>query len=119
MILQLVDRNEEMVFAWNKYFSNSKDVKVYCADFLSIPADVYACPGNSFGIMDGGLDKKITKKFGNQVPDGFRKLIYQSDLKEILVGQSISLNINVAKLTDPIKAKGFILAPTMRVPMIL
>lgn len=115
MKIILVDRNIEMCNQWNLQFKDCKDVEVYCDDFFSIQSDCMVSPNNSFGFMDGGLDDKI-RKFYEKNDIDIEKTV-QGEIKEhngeLLVGQAIYFSFNSKKFPD------LIVAPTMRVPMIL
>lgn len=113
MIVQFVDRNEEMCNEWDLQFKDCKDVIIHCGDFFSLKTDCVVSPSNSFGFMDGGLDLIISKKLGWQVQEKLQKQINEKYFGELLVGQAELIE------TDCREVPFCISAPTMRVPMIL
>ena len=113
MLIQLVDRNQAMINAWNDKFQDDKDVITYCGDFFDLNTDCVISPANSFGFMDGGLDGAITNRLGRQTQNNVQEFIHKTPMKELLVGQAILVETGNADIPYCISA------PTMRVPMIL
>lgn len=113
MLIQLVDRNPEMVNAWNKKFQEDDDVVTFCGDFFALDTDCIVSPANSFGFMDGGLDGVITQRLGRQTQINVQDFISKSPMNELLVGQAILVETGNKEIPYCISA------PTMRVPMIL
>jgi O-acetyl-ADP-ribose deacetylase (regulator of RNase III) len=112
MKIQLIDRNLEMCEQWKRHFENW-DVIVHHGDFFSLPTDCVVSPANSFGFMDGGLDRIITNKLGYQVEMRLQEKIKKHYDGELLVGQATLIP------TDHSEIPYCISAPTMRVPLIL
>jgi len=77
MIIQLVDRNNEMCEQWASHYKGCNDVIVHCGDFFSLKTDCVVSPANSFGFMDGGLDLAISNKLGWQVQKKLQKQIQE------------------------------------------
>jgi O-acetyl-ADP-ribose deacetylase (regulator of RNase III) len=120
MKIRLVDRNIEMCNQWNLQFKDCEDVEVYCDDFFDIQSDCIVSPSNSFGFMDGGLDNNIRKfyeKKGTDIYKTVQDVIYKDYFGELLVGQCFYLPLFSFTKID--KIPDLIVAPTMRVPMIL
>ena len=113
MVIQLIDRSQDMCDAWTDEFNECEDVIIYCDDFFAAPTDCVVSPANSFGFMDGGLDGVITKRLGPQTQKNVQDHIKKTDMKELLVGQAILVE------TGDVDIPYCISAPTMRVPMIL
>lgn len=113
MLIQLIDRNEEMCNQWKLYFQDCKDVVVHHGDFFGQPTDCVVSPANSFGFMDGGLDYVISMKLGWHIQNKLQHEIYKSEMVELLVGQAILIETNVKEIPYLISA------PTMRVPLII
>ncbi|PAW65772.1 MAG: hypothetical protein B9S38_14695 [Verrucomicrobiia bacterium Tous-C4TDCM] len=62
---QSKEASEEL--AWNT--RSCPGIIVQCGDFATIPDfDCIATAGNSFGLMDAGMDLAILKFFGPHVP---------------------------------------------------
>lgn len=120
MKINLVDRNKGMCDEWNKQFKDCLDVSVCHGDFLDNISDCIVSPCNSMGFMDGGLDNEIRKFYEKNNIDIEKKVqdyIYNNFDGELLVGQSFYYPLRKTDLSD--KTPYLIVAPTMRVPMIL
>jgi len=113
MIFNLVDRNEEMCRQWNLYFKDCDDVVIHHGDFFSLKTDCIVSPANSFGFMDGGLDRIISNVVGWNTEMKLQKVISEKYSGELLVGQAELIE------TDYEQIPYCISAPTMRVPTIL
>lgn len=113
MLIQLVDRNEEMCDEWSTEFMDCDDVIVYCDDFFAPETDCIVSPANSFGFMDGGLDGVITRRLGRQTQINVQESIAKRPMNELLVGEAIIVETGNQEIPWCISA------PTMRVPMIL
>lgn len=111
MQIILVDRSEAMLQAWEYYFSGQKDVTISLGDITTIDCDAVVSPANSFGFMDGGLDRALSEHFGWDLQERLQKQIKESPEGELLIGQSILLE------TFNKQTPYLISAPTMRVPM--
>lgn len=89
-------------------------IRLLQKDFQSIGNDNLKCgrfavvaPGNSFGIMDGGFDLEILKRFGTGVQAEVQAKIAEEYFGELPVGCAVT-----ARLIPLI-----VYAPTMQVPM--
>ncbi|WP_055447704.1 macro domain-containing protein [Lacinutrix mariniflava] len=111
MKIKLVFIDEFLGKAWSKYFSEIDNVEIIKGDISKIECDAVVSPANSFGFMDGSLDYVLSERFGWHIQDSLKKLIYESDEGELLVGKTITLE------TGDSKVPFLISAPTMRVPM--
>lgn len=89
MQLLLWDMNSQLCDAWTKEFSDLRDVSVHNVKLEDAPAaDCIVAAGNSFGIMDGGLDAAMAYQFPDVVAnigEGIAAEFYG----EIPVGQSL------------------------------
>lgn len=67
--LILCDRNPGIVREWKRVFWNNPEVRILDRDILTVGEpglDVtLVAPGNSYGIMTGGLDLDIARRFPN------------------------------------------------------
>lgn len=97
--------------AWETHFSEYSDVHIIDGDITKISCDAVVSPANSFGFMDGSLDYLLSERFGWHIQEALQKEIQESDLGELLVGNTITLK------TGDEKVPYLISAPTMRVPM--
>jgi len=94
-----------------RFDAQKEDVEFSCDDiFLGPPVDAIVSPANSFGYMDGGIDRVYCTKLGWQVQDNVQAEIAKRPFKELLIGQAI-----VAPTGSDL-VKWIIAAPTMRLP---
>lgn len=109
--LILVDVNPHMCAAWKATFANHKNVEVVNDYFQNIPEyDCMVSAANSYGRMDGGIDRHITDYFGQQLMDRVQSHIVEHYLGEQPIGSSFIIPTHHAK--HPFLAH----TPTMRVP---
>lgn len=108
---KLCSINTQLISSWKKEFKNYPEVEIIKGDIFSQKADAIVCPGNSFGLMDAGLDKLAKDYFGLSLE---KKL--QEKIKTIYYGE---LPVGVATIleTDNKEFPYFISSPTMRAPM--
>ena len=92
-------------------FSDVEDVKVVQDSLLTQNADAIVSPANSFGIMDGGIDKEITEQLGLSLEIKLKQIIADKYFGELSIGDAVVVTINKPSF------KYMIAAPTMRVPM--
>lgn len=112
--LILVDVNPHMCAAWKAAFAHHENVEVVHDYFQNIPAyDCMVSAANSYGQMDGGIDRHITDYFGQQLMDRVQAHIVAHYLGEQPIGSSFIIPTNHAK--HPFLAH----TPTMRVPDII
>lgn len=122
-MITFVDRNREMVRAWEDAFSHleGKDrdgFKIVEGSIFDVGATAIVSPANSFGFMDGGLDQAILDNLGQRLSGGVWDIQdkLQAQIRyefggELLVGQATLVR------TSSDKIPFVIAAPTMRVPM--
>lgn len=112
MQIVVVDRNKEAaeVFEWR--FRSLPLVESVHGSFESLERfDCIATAGNSFGLMDAGIDLAIVKFFGKHVADEIQRRIKTEFLGEQPVGTSIIVGTGHPEHTFVAHT------PTMRVPM--
>ncbi|MBL8600609.1 MAG: macro domain-containing protein [Myxococcales bacterium] len=63
----LVDVNPKMVAAWREVFADHPEVDIKVGSMLDQAVDVWVCPTNPRGQMDGGLDAVIKRHLGPQI----------------------------------------------------
>jgi O-acetyl-ADP-ribose deacetylase (regulator of RNase III) len=87
-------------------------IEVAVGKFEEIPAfDCVATAGNSFGLMDAGMDLAVLKFFGPQLQENIQKHILEEYLGEQPVGKCLLVQTGHAR-------HSFVAhAPTMRIPM--
>ena len=112
MKLILIDRSRDFSDVLRWQFRTHPEVEVVCGRFEELPTfDCVITAGNSFGLMDAGMDLAVVRYFGSQVMELIQKRILDDYLGEQPVGTSIIVPTGHA--THPYVAH----APTMRVPM--
>lgn len=109
MTIQLVDISKEMTDSWRRHFHDC-DVTIFNGDLFSLKTDCVVSPSNSFGFMDGGVDRIIMRRFGPQLQERIKRKISLLPTGELLVGDSVILD------TRDNEIPYCIFAPTMRVP---
>jgi len=113
--IRLISIDKELCSAWRVEFKDTHDVDIIEGDYFSVESDVMVSPANSFGFMDGGLDKLISEKLGWHIQEKVQKFIHENEnyTGELLVGDSFVVP------TEDERWEYLMIAPTMRVPMIL
>lgn len=110
MNLLLFTDQEQVIEAWEKEFHGYDGVTVYQGALEDIPeADCLVTAGNSFGIMDGGLDAAVKLQFPDAATN-VTEAIAANYLGEIPVGQAIIVPTN----DEIFRYLGYV--PTMRFP---
>jgi O-acetyl-ADP-ribose deacetylase (regulator of RNase III) len=111
LILAAVEKS--LADAWQKFCGDLDFVSVHQGSILDVECDAIVSPANSFGFMDGGIDAVYLSHFGYDLQTRVRRQIFEYHHGELVVGAA-----DVVETND--KAIPFlIVAPTMRVPMIL
>jgi O-acetyl-ADP-ribose deacetylase (regulator of RNase III) len=112
MRLILVDRGREFTDVLRWEFRPHPEVEIVCGPFEELPAfDCVITAGNSFGLMDAGMDLAVVRYFGTTLMERIQKLILNDHLGEQPVGTS--LIVPTGHPEHPFVAH----TPTMRVPM--
>jgi O-acetyl-ADP-ribose deacetylase (regulator of RNase III) len=112
MKLLLVDINKSIYESFQKHFGEEENVEIYNCPFQELPYfDCMVSPANSFGQMNGGIDKHIRDYFGVQLEQRVQEYIYQEFLGEQPIGTSFIIETNNKE--HPYLAH----TPTMRIPM--
>jgi O-acetyl-ADP-ribose deacetylase (regulator of RNase III) len=100
----------ELHDAWNKYLGDLDFISIHQGDILKEPSDCVVSPANSFGYMDGGIDRLYTKFFGQQLQERLQYEITEYCNGELLVGQALCISTRHTHIPYMISA------PTMRLP---
>lgn len=112
MRLIIVDRGKEFCDVAQWQFRSHPEVQVFCGRFEDVPSfDCVVTAGNSFGLMDAGMDLAVVRFFGRHVMERIQKQILDDFLGEQPVGTCIIVATD--HTTHPYVAH----SPTMRVPM--
>lgn len=86
--LILCDFSEELCKEWKIAFAEFPEVEIHHGIFEHIDFDCINSAGNSFGLMDGGIDEAITMYFGQQMMDRVQNMIIDKYGGEQPVGTS-------------------------------
>jgi O-acetyl-ADP-ribose deacetylase (regulator of RNase III) len=87
-------------------------VEVHLGSFESMASfDCVATAGNSFGLMDAGMDLAVVKYFGTHVQERIQRRILEDFCGEQPVGTAFL--VETGRVDHPYVAH----APTMRIPM--
>jgi O-acetyl-ADP-ribose deacetylase (regulator of RNase III) len=111
VILAAVER--DLADAWERHCGDLECVTVHRGSILDVSCEAVVSPANSFGFMDGGIDRLYSYHFGREVQDRLRELIRSRHHGELLVGTA-----EIVETGHP-RIPFLIASPTMRVPMIL
>ena len=110
--LILVDPIQELCDAWQQAFEKLPSVSVVNGRFEDLNEyDCMVSAGNSFGLMDGGVDLAIIRYFGIELMDRVQAHILDRYCGEQPVGTAFIIETGHAE--HPFLAH----TPTMRVPM--
>lgn len=90
--LHLRDTNEAVVTALQVHFKNLPGVQISHGDILDMEADAIVSPANSFGFMDGGIDLAYSRRFGWDLQDRLRDLLWREHDGELPVGQAVVID---------------------------
>jgi len=103
--------DEKLVESWKDEFKPYPEVDIIEEDIFRQTADAIVSPGNSFGLMDAGLDKLMCDYFGKDLENQLQGKIRGDHYGELPVGTATILQV------DDRNFSYFISSPTMRVPM--
>jgi O-acetyl-ADP-ribose deacetylase (regulator of RNase III) len=111
LILSAVD--QELEAAWHRFCGDLEFVEIHRGSIVDVSCDAIVSPANSFGFMDGGVDAVYLKYFGPNIEMDVRRLIAERHHGELLVGMA-----DLVETRHP-SVPYMVIAPTMRVPMVL
>lgn len=117
----LRDTNAKLVDILEKTFApHQNQVQVSKGDIFSgaHPVDAVITPTNSFAFMEGGIDGRCRKYFGQQIQDRLQNVIQTKYNGELLVGQAVIIPAyepESSKAKEEKAIKFVIASPTMRV----
>jgi O-acetyl-ADP-ribose deacetylase (regulator of RNase III) len=109
----LIDRQAPLVSAWAEAFASHDRVEPIQGDLFDHPADALVSPANSFGIMDGGLDRAIRDVLGFSVEKRAQRAIVDHHHGELPVGSA-----EIVPSDEP-RWPWMVVAPTMRIPEVV
>jgi O-acetyl-ADP-ribose deacetylase (regulator of RNase III) len=111
LILTAVD--DALTEAWQQFCGGLEFVQIHRGSILDVPCDAAVSPANSFGFMDGGIDALYVRHFGPAIQERVQTMIRERHDGELLVGSADVVETGDGRIPN------LIVAPTMRVPMIL
>ncbi len=92
-------------------FDNAAGIEVLCGSFPLMPTvDCFVTAGNSYGIMNAGIDASVRARLGHGIMAAVQRIIVGEYFGEQPIGTAFALRTN-----DP-DFPVLIHAPTMRVP---
>ncbi|MCB9637315.1 MAG: macro domain-containing protein [Myxococcales bacterium] len=109
VILTSIDR--KLAEAWQRHCGTFPFVEVHHGSIFDVSVDAVVSPANSFGFMDGGMDRLLTERFGQELQARLQQMIRTHHHGELLVGTAEILE------TEQEMPAFLISAPTMRVAM--
>lgn len=113
MELILTSVAEDLTVAWRRFCAPLPGVRIHEGSILDVSCDAVVSPANSFGFMDGGIDAVYLERFGDQLQGRVQRAIRERHGGELVVGAADVVETGDAAIPY------LIIAPTMRVPMIL
>jgi O-acetyl-ADP-ribose deacetylase (regulator of RNase III) len=111
IILTAID--QPLTDAWKRSCGDLRFVSIHHGSIFDTVCDAVVSPANSFGFMDGGIDRLYTEFFGSTVQESLQACIRKCHDGELLVGEA-----EIVATAHP-SIPFVIAAPTMRVPMTL
>lgn len=110
--LTIADTRADVVHAMSEAFRDRPDVEIQHCEVQKLSADCLITAGNSFGIMDGGVDLAIREMFGitARIQTAVQGLILSRFGGEQPVGSSVLVRTNTTRYTYLAHT------PTMRLP---
>ncbi|MEE9491934.1 MAG: macro domain-containing protein [Gammaproteobacteria bacterium] len=110
MKLSLIDTSPEMITAWDRVFFDTPDVEILQGNILDFAEDTIVSPANSYGYMDGGIDKVYRDHFGIEIEKTVQNAIKKTGKQFLPVGSALIVKTHDARVPH------MIIAPTMFLP---
>ena len=110
MELYLVDHNPDLVEEWRKAFHGMDSIYCECNNILDIAENTIVSPANSYGFMDGGIDRLYTDFFGLRPQTEVQQAITGQEEGFLPVGSAVLVNTGHSRIPYMISA------PTMMLP---
>ena len=108
--LSLRDHNPDVARALASIFKDTVGVEVLEGDLLDLDCNAVVSPANSFGYMDGGIDKHIDRFYEGEAQKAVLALIAERFYGELPVGLAAMLTMTTRRFPF------LVVSPTMRVP---
>lgn len=113
MQLILTALDVSLAAAWRRFCGDLEFIEIHHGSILDVHCDAVVSPANSFGFMDGGVDAAYLRFFGPEIQTRVKSTITEKHHGELPVGSADIVE------TDDLRIPFMIVAPTMRVPMVL
>jgi O-acetyl-ADP-ribose deacetylase (regulator of RNase III) len=110
MVLVLRGLDPDLVLAFTQKIAPYRGVQVGQGDLLRAAVDAVVSPANSFGFMDGGIDKAYLAFFGLGLQRRLQAVIASQYGGEMPIGEAVMISTGHSRITR------MIAAPTMRTP---
>jgi O-acetyl-ADP-ribose deacetylase (regulator of RNase III) len=110
MRLHLVDADPEVVAALRDAFRSFPEVEVARGNLLAVAHNTVVSPANSYGFMDGGIDRAYLDFFGTAIEGRVREAIARRPEGHLPVGASLVIRTGHARIPY------LLVAPTMLAP---
>ena len=110
MNLTFVDWSEDVVDALRQAFLLHPEVAVLHSPIFDVAQDTLVSPANSFGHMDGGIDKVYVDFFGDDLQRRVYDAIERRSQGKLPVGSALIVETNHETIPR------LIVAPTMELP---
>ena len=106
MRITFVDRNQAVIEAFHSYFKTVPNTDFVIGEFQSVKTEAFITAGNSYGIMDGGIDLVVRNYFPG----------IQDKVQTKIGGLFLPIGYAISVPTDNIDIPNLIYAPTMEIP---
>ena len=110
MRLVLVDRAPAVISALREAFAPHPEVMVLCDSILAVAEGAVVSPANSYGYMDGGIDRAYVEAFGLDVEKRVQAAIDRQSNGMLPVGSALLVPSGHPRVPY------LIVAPTMELP---
>lgn len=108
--LTLVDTEELLIRAWRQEFAAFPEVSIAEGDILGLATNCVVSPANSYGYMDGGIDREYVDFFGSKLQMVVQDAIAKRPEGYLPVGAAIVISTGNPRIPH------MICAPTMVLP---
>ncbi len=110
MQIHLADESDEVVSAWHQAFALVDNISIQCGDILTMAVDTLVSPANSYGFMDGGIDRCYVEFFGPELEVRVQDAIRRKPDGLLAVGAALIVRTGHPRIPR------LVVAPTMLLP---
>ena len=110
LLVNLCAINTGLARSWEHAFAGVDQVRVCVGHIFDFPGDAVVSPANSFGYMNGGIDRIYLSRFGDALAVRLQNLLAEKFGGELPVGQAVIVP------TQDVDIPYLVSAPTMREP---